>query len=237
MEKDRGGKIIAIDALLVGVVGLTVGFAAFSNTLTISSEAEYNPDASVFNVDFSTENAATDTATAGSLTPTLSPATDGPTGANATINNSGNPTITGIKATFTAPNQSVSYDFYTKNIGKLKAYLQSITFAEVSSGSGFKTCTPLSRTGDGVTANPASNATMTAACDDISLTLTVGSEDFTASKARAAFATPATAHDLEVKASEKVTLTITYAENGDEADGDFTVNFGDITFTYSSTES
>ena len=77
---------------------------------------------------------------------------------------------------------------------------------------------------------------MTAACDDISLTLTVGSEDFTASKARAAFTT-ATAHDLEVKASEKVTLTITYAENGDEADGDFTVNFGDISFVYSSTES
>ena len=237
MEKDRGGKVIAIVALLVGVVGLTIGFAAFSNTLTISSEAEYSPDNNVFNVDFSSENAVNTTAVDGNLAPkTLSPATDGPTGATATISNSGDPTITGIKATFTAPNQSVTYEFYTKNVGKLKAYLRSVTFANVTGESSTKVCTPLSRTGSGVTANPASQETMNAACAGISLSLTLGSESMTGGKARAAFTT-ATAHDLEVKASEKVTLTITYAENGDEADGDFTVNFGDITFTYSSTES
>ena len=96
MEKDRGGKVIAIVALLVGVVGLTIGFAAFSNTLTIRSEAEYNPDASVFNVDFSsTSGSVVD----GNLAPkTLTPATNGPTGATATIDNSGDPIITGIKA-------------------------------------------------------------------------------------------------------------------------------------------
>ena len=41
MERDRSGKVIAIVALLVGVVGLTIGFAAFSNTLTIQSSALY----------------------------------------------------------------------------------------------------------------------------------------------------------------------------------------------------
>ena len=35
MDRDRRARVIAIAALLVGVVGLSLGFAAFSNTLTI----------------------------------------------------------------------------------------------------------------------------------------------------------------------------------------------------------
>ena len=49
MEKDRGGRVIAIVALLVGVVGLTIGFAAFTNTLTIQSDASVTPDDSLLN--------------------------------------------------------------------------------------------------------------------------------------------------------------------------------------------
>lgn len=40
MEKNNG-KVIAIVALLVGVVALSVGFAAFSDTLTIDGSAKY----------------------------------------------------------------------------------------------------------------------------------------------------------------------------------------------------
>ena len=243
MEKDRGGKVIAIVALLVGVVGLTIGFAAFSNTLTISSQAEYNPDDSIFNVDFSS---ATGSVVAGNLAPkTLTPATDGPTGATATIDNTSDPVITGIKATFTEPGQSVVYEFYTRNAGQMEAFLRSITFGDASPaagtasglttvGSGFKTCTQLNKTNTPATDNPATVTTMTAACEDINLTLTVGEEDMTGGKARAAFGT-ATAHDLAVDGEEKVTLTISYPTGSDRADGDFTVNFGDITFVYAST--
>lgn len=35
MEKNRTGQIIAVFALVVGVVGLSIGFATFSNTLKI----------------------------------------------------------------------------------------------------------------------------------------------------------------------------------------------------------
>ena len=214
MEKDRGGKVIAIVALLVGVVGLTIGFAAFSNTLTISSQAEYNPDDSVFNVDFSS---ATGSVVDGNLAPkTLTPAENGPTGATATISNATDPTITGIKATFTEPGQSVVYEFYTRNIGQLEAFLRSVTFG---------TASPAAGTADGKT---------TVGSEDINLTLTLGTEDMTGGKVRAAFTT-ATAHDLAVNAEEKVTLTISYPTGSDQADGDFTVNFGDITFLYAST--
>ena len=241
MEKERGGKAIAIVALLIGVVGLTIGFAAFSNTLRVSSQAEYNPDNNIFNVDFSSEAG---TLTDGNLAPkTLTPATDGPTGATATISNASDPTITGIKATFTEPGQSVVYEFYTRNAGQMEAFLRGVTFetatpaaGEVSGvttvGSGFKTCTQLTK---GTPGNPATVTTMTAACEDITLTLSVGTENMTGGKARAAFTPSATAHDLAVSGEEKVTLTISYPAGSDRADGDFTVNFGDISFLYSST--
>ena len=35
MERDRNSKILAIIALTVAVIGLSLGFAAFSQTLTI----------------------------------------------------------------------------------------------------------------------------------------------------------------------------------------------------------
>ena len=53
MEKNRTVQLIAILALVVGVVGLSIGFAAFSNTLKIKSNATVAPDKDTLNVDFS----------------------------------------------------------------------------------------------------------------------------------------------------------------------------------------
>lgn len=220
MEKDRKARVVAIAALLVGVVGLSLGFAAFTNTLTIKSSAEVKVDESVFNVDFSK---STSSVVDGSVTPTLDP-TNGPagfTGGAATIDNSkaGAPEIKDLKATFTTPGQKVTYSFYTYNVGDLKAYLTGVNFASPA-----KTCT--AKTGT-------TQSLVDAACNGISITLKLGSESFTESKARAAFTT-ATAHDLEKSGSEAVVVEITYAANSAVADGDFDVAFGDITLNYSS---
>ncbi|MBQ6547264.1 MAG: hypothetical protein IJL74_04640 [Bacilli bacterium] len=233
MEKDRRARVIAIAALLVGVVGLSLGFAAFTNTLTIKSSAEVVVDSSVFNVVFSKQSGSV---VDGSVTPTLSPA-NGPasfTGANATITNSGTgaPKIEGLKATFTAPGQSVTYSFYTKNAGALKAYLTSVNFAEVTTGA-TKTCTAKSVQSP---ATPATASLVAAACNGISLTVTLGSESFTQTTARNAFTT-ATAHDLEADGYETVTVVIAYAAGSAQADGDFDVAFGDVTLNYSSVAS
>ena len=56
MERDRSAKIIAIVALCVAVVGLSIGFAAFSNNLTIKSNATVTPNQNDFDVNFSTSN-------------------------------------------------------------------------------------------------------------------------------------------------------------------------------------
>ena len=227
MEKDRRARVVAIAALLVGVVGLSLGFAAFTNTLTIKSSAAVTVDDSTFNVDFSKQSASV---VDGTLSGTPNPATNGPTAADATIDNSaaGAPQITGLKATFTQPGQKVTYSFYTKNAGALKAYLTNVNFANATGGSANKVCT--AKTGT-------TQSLVDTACQGISLKLTLGSEAFTESKARANFTT-ATAHDLtkngEAGDNEAVTVEIEYAEGSGQADGDFDVTFGDITLTYSS---
>ena len=235
MEKDRGGRVIAIVALMIGVVGLTIGFAAFTNTLTIKSDATVTPDSSLLNVAFSNENAANTTAvTTPDISATLNPSnvTDF-TAEHATINNAatGGPIIENLSVSFTAPGQTATYEFYTKNIGTLNAYLSNVVFNNVTGGSSSKVCTKV--TENKTTDQQATDALVAAACNDISLTLTLGSENFTTSTARAGFNT-ATTHDLVSTASEKVTVTITYAANGAQADGDFTVDFGDIQLVYKS---
>lgn len=229
MEKDRKTRFIAIAALLFGVVGLSLGFAAFSNTLTIKSSAEVNVDSSKFNVDFSSSSAAVET---NPIEATLNKTVTGFSATNATIDNSGDPVIQNLHATFTEPGQKATYTFYTKNAGELKAYLKNVTFANVSGQSATKVCTASEATSPNT---PATNSLVQAACEDISLKLTLGSEVFTASKARAAFSS-ATAHDLIVDGSETVTVEIEYAQDGAQADGDFDVSFGDITLLYSSAE-
>ena len=54
MEKNQNGKIIAIVALVIGVVGLSLGFAAFTTTLNITSVDDVAVDSGNWNVGFST---------------------------------------------------------------------------------------------------------------------------------------------------------------------------------------
>ena len=50
MQKERGFRIIAVIALMVAVVGLTIGYAAYSSTLKITGAAKVDP--SSWNVKF-----------------------------------------------------------------------------------------------------------------------------------------------------------------------------------------
>ena len=218
MEKDRSSRIIAIVALMVGVVGLTIGFAAFSNNLTISSSASVSPDSSAFNVDFSSSSSSLATS---AVTPVVTG--EGATATNATIDNStaGAPTITNLSATFSEPNQKAVYTFYARNEGEYIAYLKSISFAEVESGA-TKKCTP----GADTTASLVASA-----CNGISLSVKVGNEEVTTTNVATI-----TGHSLAKAASEPIVVTIEYADGSAVADGDFTVSFGDISLLYKSVD-
>lgn len=72
MEKNRSSQIIAIIGLGIGIIGLSIGFAAFSNVLNIQSSANVKPDSSTMNIDFTS---AEDKVEIAEITPTSTPNT------------------------------------------------------------------------------------------------------------------------------------------------------------------
>ena len=217
MEKNRKIQIIAIVALVIGIVGLSIGFAAFSSVLNIQTSANVKPDSSTLNVDFSS---AEDKVEITEIIPTATP--DSLVTTNGVIDNSGDPTISNLSATFIEPGQSVVYKFYAYNAGELNAYLKSIVFSNVTDQNTIKICTA----GQGTT-----DALVQKACDKISVKIKVGNElETTTGKASI------TGHTLSKGNGELVTVTLEYEAGADRADGDFTVSFGNITLNYSSVD-
>ena len=215
MEKNRSGQFIALLALIVAIVGVSVGFAAFSSALSIQSSANVKPDQSTLNVDFSSSDTAVVTnAIKPTTTPTTVVATD------ATIDNSADPTISNLSATFTEPGQSATYSFYAYNAGELTAYLKSIIYGNATGETTNKVCKAKEGTTD---------ALVQKACGGISLKVKVGTEAETSSGIASI-----SNHSLGKKKSEEITVTLEYASDATRADGDFTVSFGDVTLNYSS---
>ena len=218
MTENNGYRTVAIIALVLGVIGVSLGYAAFSSTLTITTTAEVNPDPSKFNVDFS--SSAATTFAEQDITPTLSQSNDANfTAEDAEIDNTNAPTLTNLHASFTEPGQTVTYEVYAYNRGEYVAYLNSVEFDSTTNS---KACTPRQGT----------DATMVAAaCDDITLTVTVGNVGPTATTVD-----PINNHSLGINASELVTVVIAYDANGALTDGGFDVTFPDIVLTYESVD-
>lgn len=209
MGDNKTFKIISIVALLLGVVGVTLGYAAFSSTLKIESSAEVVPNESNFSVDFSSSSSSV---VENDITPTLSANVTGFSATAAEIDNSGNPVISNLHATFTEPGQSATYTFYAYNAGQYLAYLNSIIF------SGNKTCTARTNT---------NQALVDTACTGISLSIQVTGIDATTTSLASI-----TNHTLAVGGADTITVVIEYAAGSGRADGDFDVTFPDITLTY-----
>lgn len=209
MEYNKTYKIIAIVALLLGIVGVTLGYAAFSSTLKIESSAEVVPNGTNFNVDFSSSSSSV---VANDITPQLSANVTGFTATDAEIDNTSDPVISNLHATFTEPGQSATYTFYAYNAGQYLAYLNSIVFT------GNKTCTARTNTNQGL---------VDTACTGISLSVQVSGMDATTSSVASI-----SNHSLAIGAADTITVVIEYAAGSGRADGDFDVTFPDVTLTY-----
>ena len=121
MEKERGAKVIAIVALLIAVVGLTVGYAAYSSTLTINGTATVDPASWKVNFGYKTGDSLTGKTTGYATENTAPKLAD--------------TTISGFDVTLKAPGDSVTYNFLIKNSGTLNAKLANFTM-------GTLTCAP-----------------------------------------------------------------------------------------------
>lgn len=221
---ERSSKVIAIVALCIGVVGLSLGFAAFSNTLTINSSATVTPQADTFGVQFSTKASSLDTAIEEGVNYVPTGATVDASAiniANAEMGADANSVLSGLNANFTEPGQQVVYTFYARNVGQYLAYLNNIAI-------GSKTC----KSNGTVVADGTLEA---AACEKISMTVAIDGITTQATMDNAAIGTKHTA--LPIGENEAITITIAYDAAGNvRPDNNLEVTFGDVVLTYNSVD-
>ena len=165
MKQNRQSKIVAILALCVSVLGLTLGFAAFSNTLTISSSATVTPDSSDFKLtiygidqeinDENYEEVVQNITLYDSKEASFPYVETGVTAANAKINNN-TLTISDISVNFTEPKQEAVYFFLVSNDSEYDAYFKIQDYEKITSST--PVCTP---------GNGATPSLVEAACEHI----------------------------------------------------------------------
>ena len=211
-------KGVTIAALIIAIIGLSIGFAAFSNTLTIRSSASVNPDSSAMNVVWSSSSSSAET---DAIVPTLQPNNVASfTSANATITGTDYRTLDNVTASFTEPGQTVTYNLFVYNAGQYPAYLTDLTF-------GSKSCSAITENVE--LANQATQSLVTQACEGISISVTIGTKTLSSS---GFLDNQALAPNTSVQAR----VVITYAAGSAYVDGPMSVTFGDITFTASTVQ-
>lgn len=141
--KKQNSKILVIVALALTTIALTLGFAAFSTTLNISSNATVAPNEADFKVTIygmKTEEAANKyqkdgTLSDENLSSTISTppalADENISASIANIDNA-NHTISNIKINLVEPNSEVPYYFIIKNEGKYDVYLDLSKYEYIS---------------------------------------------------------------------------------------------------------
>lgn len=112
MEKERKIKTLSVVALIVAVLGLTVAFAALSQTLTINGTASV--DAASWDIHFA--NLSTGQTTGAATVKT-----------EAQISGEKNTTIGDYDVIITKPGDSITYTFDVVNAGTVDANLGELT--------------------------------------------------------------------------------------------------------------
>ena len=261
--ENRSSKVIALVGLVAGIVGISLGFAAFSNTLTISSSADVHPDVSKFDVNFlDTTDATANPKVATKASYTIAGAltnNGGATGVevtnfsadDATITNNavtsgvaGVASIEDLKAHFTRPGQVVTYSFYARNDGEYDAYLVGVTFKNVANETSPIVCTIPATNHLDDSANSATNSLVQAACNRMKITVSVDGHAYSTYFADGTHAlvngssSTMTNGNLARGAAEPVVVTIEYqaeeANQNQRPDGVMDVAFGDIELVYRS---
>lgn len=240
MKRDRSGQVIAIVALVVGVIGLSLGFAAYSSYFTINTQANVVSDQN-WDVGFSTNGSTIENVTTAGTK----------AGVNANANLAGG-SVNVTKYTISQGTNAVletkagSYVTYTVNIlnkGTLTAYLDTVDFSantiacEYITTTGGGTGTWIEGVnGAGTLKTDGTGTISNADCAKMfDVTLSIGGVEYNSSSATFA-------NTLAANGSVEATLKLAYkgtteADNvAKTLDGDILVTAGDVSVVYTSTQ-
>lgn len=117
MEKDRGFKIIAIAALLLSVIGLSIAYAGYTATLTVEGTATVS---SAWKVIWKDLSAGTATGYASVEGKTLA------------IDSTSKQSISGFIGTLKAPGDTITYTWKAANDGEINANLTGVSLGSLS---------------------------------------------------------------------------------------------------------
>lgn len=116
MENDRGFKVIAIIALLIAVVGLSIAYAGYTATLTVTGTATVKAS---WDVKWTDLDGGAATGYANVTGKTLAVASDGQS-------------ISGIIGTLKAPGDTIKYTWNASNDGEIDATLTGVSLGSLS---------------------------------------------------------------------------------------------------------
>lgn len=208
MSSYRKTQVITIVALVIAIVTLGVGFAAFSTTLNISSSASVSPSSDNFFIGFYANKSQASNSTV-TIFPSMS--TDS-TGSSINIIG-GSKTLSGLKARFSKPGNVVVYDVVIKNDGEYDAYLNSVNMSQNA------TC---------VAEDEATDSLVQSACEGIKIAFMLDGYDENVSGNV----------NIPIAVGEYLNAQIImrYREGSAYADGPFSVSFEPITLDFSTVE-
>lgn len=213
-EEKSYKKTKTLIVLLLFVICLSIGFAAYTSVVYIRGKAIVAPEDDTLKVIFTTND--------GDDSNVVSPITsDEKVNASDAIIDEHGTLIKNIAATFTEPGQSATYNFYVLNKSNFAAALKKVEFKNLVSEEVTKICTS-----DG-----GSEALVQNACKYIYIKVDIGEVGkeltFTSSS-------QVSGHIIDATNWEPIKVTIIY-EKADDAyvDGGFHVDFGDIALFYS----
>ena len=209
MSSYRKTKVLTIIALVIAIVTLGVGFAAFSTTLNISSSASVSPSSDNFSIGFYANKSQSSNSTV-TIFPSMS--TDS-LGSSIDIIG-GSKTLSGLEAHFLKPGDVVTYDVVIKNDGEYDAYLNSVNMSQNA------TC---------VAEDEATDSLVQSACEGIKIAFMLDGYDENVSGNV----------NIPIAVGEclDAQIIMRYREDASYADGPFSVSFEPITLDFSTVQS
>ena len=209
MSSYRKTKVLTIIALVIAIVTLGVGFAAFSTTLNISSSASVSPSSDNFSIGFYANKSQSSNSTV-TIFPSMS--TDS-LGSSIDIIG-GSKTLSGLEAHFLKPGDVVTYDVVIKNDGEYDAYLNSVNMSQNA------TC---------VAEDEATHSLVQSACEGIKIAFMLDGYDENVSGNV----------NIPIAVGEclDAQIIMRYREDSSYADGPFSVSFEPITLDFSTVQS